>query len=206
MTRSPALLLAATWILAGSIALGQQEKPKPAPKEQPAEAKAIEEFKAEAAAYVMRLDSRPREKLVLRDEPLLHWGNPARLGENGALFVWQLDGRPEVIGTVFTYRIGNVIRQKHEYHSLAGGPLVAEFRGQRAWAPRAAGVPFRPVPEAPAPAANARLRLSQMKALAREFSARMVDLEDQKYDLRLVPQPLIRYEPKDKQILDGALF
>ena len=39
--------------------------------------------------------------------------------------------RPEMIGTIFTYRYNDKINRKHEYHSLAVGPLAAEFRGAR---------------------------------------------------------------------------
>ncbi len=45
-----------------------------------------------------------------------------------------------------------------------------------------------------------------MKTLARDFSVRMQDQQGEKFQLRLLPQPLIRYEPQDKNILDGALF
>ena len=133
-------------IIFAGVALGQQEaaktsETKPATNESP---KAIQDFKADAAAYVIRLISRPDNKLALREEPLLHWGNPARNGEDGAVFVWMLDGRPEVIGSVFTYRHGDLIHRKHEYHSLAAGPLTAEFRGERVWAPQSAGVTFQP--------------------------------------------------------------
>jgi hypothetical protein len=117
-----------------------------------------------------------------------------------------LDGRPEVIASVFTFPQGNVIRRKHEYHSLAAVPLVADYRGQRVWAPRGAGVEFQLVPDAPEPAATPRRRLTQMKSMAREFSANMVDLDAQRFTLRLVPQPLIRYEPTAGPIVDGALF
>ncbi|HLJ10391.1 MAG TPA: hypothetical protein VKU82_04345 [Planctomycetaceae bacterium] len=195
-------------IAAGSIAglePGQSKLRGDSKKPATESAKTIDEFKADAAGYVIKLQGR-QDKLTLRDEPLLHWGNPARTGEDGAVFVWMLDGRPEVIGSVFTYRLPNAIRRKHEYHSLAAGPLTAEYRGARVWSPKTAGVTFRPIPDAPAPAETPRLRLTQMKNMARDFSARMVDLEGQQSDLRLIPQPLIRYEPKDKSILDGALF
>jgi hypothetical protein len=39
------------------------------------------------------LDARPKEKRLLRDEPLFHWGHPARNGEDGVIVVWRLDGR-----------------------------------------------------------------------------------------------------------------
>ncbi len=197
-------------IVAASVALGQQEtekNPKPATKPSTTEsAKVLQDFKIDAGEYVIRLASRPKEKLKLHEESLFHWGNPARNGEDGAVFVWTLDGRPEVIGSVFTYRYRDTIRRKHEYHSLAAGPLTAEYQGQRVWAPTAPGVTFQPVPDAPEPDATPRLRMSQMKAIARDFSARMVDAEGQKSDLRLMTQPLIRYEPKSKEVTDGALF
>jgi hypothetical protein len=198
------------WIFAGVIALGQQDagkKAKTATKPSTTDsAKVLQDFKVDAGEYVIRLASRPKEKLKLHEESLFHWGNPARTGEDGAVFVWMLDGRPEVIASVFTYRLPKAIRRKHEYHSLASGPLTAEYQGQRVWAPTVPGVTFQPVPDAPEPAATPRLRMSQMKAIARDFSARMVDAEGQKSDLRLIAQPLIRYEPKSKEVTDGALF
>lgn len=198
-------------LFCSGIVFGQQEaakSPKSEPKSPPAaEApKAVDDFKSDAAEYVIRPASRPKDKLTLHDEPLLHWGNPARTGEDGAVFVWMLDGRPEAIGSIFTYRLPNAIRRKHEFHSLAAGPLMAEYRGQRVWAPQIAGVTFQPVPGAPEPAGTPRQRMTQMKALSRDFSARMTDEERKQSDLRLISQPLLRYEPKDRSIIDGALF
>jgi hypothetical protein len=45
-----------------------------------------------------------------------------------------------------------------------------------------------------------------MKNLAREFSASMEDMDGQHFQLRLLPQPLVRYEQEVTQLLDGALF
>jgi hypothetical protein len=168
--------------------------------------KALEGFKAEAAEYKVHLQSRATESLQVVKEPVLRWDNPARTGENGATFVWTLGGRPEMIGTIFTYRLNDKINRKHEYHSLATEPLAAEFRGKEVWAPKVAGVKFAPLAEAAAPAGTSRQRLTQMKALAREFSASMKDAEGEPYQLRLLTQPLFRYEPEDKGVLDGAMF
>jgi hypothetical protein len=199
-----ALLIWSLLAAAGQAPLQEQpaeEKPLPA-----VSAKAVEAFKAEAAEYVVRLASRQTEQLALEKEPVLRWDNPARTGEDGATFVWTLGGRPEMIGTIFTYRFSNKISRKHEYHSLATEPLTAEFRGKEVWAPAAAGVKFAPVTGAAAPSGSARLRLTQMKALAREFTASIKDEEGESYQLRLLTQPLFRYEPEDKRVLDGALF
>lgn len=165
----------------------------------------IDDFKADMKRYVMRLDDQPEAELKLREEPLFHWSNPARLGEDGAVFVWLSDGRPQVIGSVFTYRFGAIIRRKHEYHSLAAGPLTATYDGRRVWAPRRPGINLAGVPDAMPVPATARGRLSQMKALARRFSAKIEDYSGKKEELRLLPQPLLRYESDDNSI-DGALF
>lgn len=189
-----------------TIVLGQQPAaPVAAPKPSAPATGAIEDFKADAKQYVMRLDARPDGLFTLREEPLLHWGNPARTGEDGAVFVWMLDGRPQVIGSVFTYRLPNVIRRKHEYHSLAGGPLTATYLGRQVWAPRTPGITWQPLPDAPPVPPTARGRLSQMKSLARGFSATLERTSGEKDELRLLSQPLLRYESGDKKV-DGALF
>lgn len=165
----------------------------------------LEQFKQEAADYSIRLNDQAASKLALDPKPLLHWSNPARTAEDGAVFVWLKDGRPEVIGTIFTYKI-ETVRRKHEFHSLSTTPLTAEFRGKIAWKPRQAGAQFQPIPDAPAPADNTRQRLVQMKALSRDFSATLKTLEGEVSELRLLPQPLYHYEPTDGEVLDGALF
>lgn len=201
MNASSSLLVSLAWLVTGQAAQPPAE-PKPAWNS----ANAIEIFKAEAAEYIVRLDGRPREKLALDKEPALRWNNPARTGEDGALFFWTLNGRPELIGTLFTYRFNDKISRKHEFHSLATGPLTAEFRGKEVWTPRTAGVSLEPLAGAPDVATTARQRLTQMKSLARDFSANMRDADNEAYELRLLTQPLIRYEPKDKEVLDGAVF
>jgi hypothetical protein len=197
-------MAASSWILTIGILLAQQ----PAATTQPPakSQKAVEGFRKEAAEYVVRLNSRPSETLALEKEAALRWDNPARTGEDGALFIWTLGDRPQMLGTIFTYRYKETLSRKHEFHSLAEGPLTAEFRGKLAWAPAKAGVTFQPVSGAQAPAANSRQRLSQMKAMARDFNVGMTEADGQHYQLRLLSQPLIRYEPQDKPVQDGALF
>jgi hypothetical protein len=184
------------------LVLAQAEAPQPAPGSNTA----VDAFKAEAAQYAVHLQSRPGEKLTLVKEPVLRWSNPARTGEDGAVFVWTLGGRPEMIGTVFTYRFREKINRKHEFHSLATEPLSAEFRGKEVWAPTKAGLTFAPIEDAPVPAASARLRLTQMRALARDFSASLKDAEGEAYQLRLLTQPIYRYEPQNRGVVDGAIF
>ncbi len=187
-------------LLTISAACCQAEEPQDAPK-----VDVIARFTAFAAEYDMRLDSAPNEKLALLDKPILRWSNPARTNEDGAIYVWLRNGRPEVIGSLFTYKFTRV-RTKNEFHSLALEPLTAKFRGELAWKPPTAGVTFAPVEDAPLPAETARLRLIQMRQIASQFSGDMVDAKDRRDTLRFLNQPLYRYDPSAKGVVDGAIF
>ena len=101
--------------------------------------------------------------------------------------------------------MGPVIR-KHTFHSLADQPLTAEFQSRLIWSPKSAGVKFAAVPSAEPPADDHRRRMTQMRALARQFTLTMVDLQEDKSELRLMTQPLMRYQPAAGQAVDGAIF
>ena len=171
------------------------------------ESSPLEFFGKEAQAYKMQIGDKQTSPLELATKPVLHWTNPAGNGEDGAVYVWLQHGRPEVIGTIFTLRAsdgGTIL--KHSLHSLSSLPITADYSKRRVWSPKTPGVSFQLVPDAPPPAESSRARLSQMKALAKDFSGKMVDLRDKSTELRLLPQPLVRYEPTAGEVVDGAIF
>jgi hypothetical protein len=167
---------------------------------------ALTEFLSDAKTYVVTIGSGKAKPLALSPQPLLHWANPARNGEDGAVYVWLKEGRPEAIGSVFEYPSRGLVIRKHAFHSLSEEAIKAEFGTKLVWSPKAAGVTFQPVADAPPPADSARRRLSQMRELARQFSVELVDLRESKSELRLMTQPLIRYEPTTGPTQDGAIF
>jgi hypothetical protein len=136
-----------------------------------------------AADYQITRGKDQAQKLELKPEAVLHWSNPIRPGEtNGSVFVWTYDGRAALVGTIFSHLVQGKTDLKviaHEFQSLTSEPL--------------------------APATTAAGRLSQMRNLAREFSA-TTKLEEVDQDLRLLTQPLHRNEKSVGEILDGALF
>jgi hypothetical protein len=200
----------AACLLAG-VLLAQSAAPpenKPTAEAPGAAESVLADFQRDVQDYVITIGEAKSNRLELAERPLLHWGNPARNGEDGAVFAWLKDGRPEVVGSVFTYRLrgmGPVIR-KHAFHSLSDGPLTAEFQSRLIWSPKVAGVKFAPVPSGDPPADDARRRLTQMRSLARQFSLTMVDLKEGKSELRLMTQPLLRYQPEVGPCQDGAIF
>ncbi|MBI5757084.1 MAG: hypothetical protein HZA46_01050, partial [Planctomycetales bacterium] len=98
----------------------------------------------------------------------------------------------------------------HEFHSLSVGEIAARNELREIWRSTQPGVVFAAVRDAPAVAATPNGRLSQMRQLARQFTARSIDREGLKLELRQLTQPVYRYEldsDKDSaELLDGALF
>jgi hypothetical protein len=186
-------------------ACGQAEPPAPNP---PAGEPlvALDSFVADAKAYSLWVPGARPVPLEFNAKPLLHWGNPARNGEDGAVFVWLKAGRPEAIGSVFEFPQRGSLVRKHAFHSLSSDPLEAKLDDVEIWAPQKPGLAFAPIPDAEAPADNARRRLTQMRELSRQFSVDLVDLKESKSELRLMTQPLMRYEPKAGPAQDGAIF
>jgi hypothetical protein len=164
-------------------------------------------YLGDAASYAIYLDATRKEKAELRREPAYSWTNPIREAQDGDVFVWTYRGRPEAVGTIFSSPApvsGRYII--HELHSLSLSVLEVDRPGHQGWKPLQPGIELRPIPGSPVPAGSAPQRLSQMRALIREFSASAVDYQDRRWELRVLPQPLYRYESTDPNVLDGAVF
>ncbi len=166
-------------------------------------------YTSDAAEYIIYRDSSHQERVELRREPVYVWTNPLReKGQDGAVFVWTCRGRAEVIGSVFSFPATGPRNVYHEFSSLSLSVLDVQRPGTHPWlwTPLAPGVEIRPIEGAPAPAPSAPQRLSQMRALVRDFTASTKDHTDRRWELRLLPQPLHRYESTDPGIIDGAVF
>ena len=168
-------------------------------------AKRLEELKRAAAEYRITLDSEPPRPLALKPEPVLRWTNPLRQTDDGAVFLWLSEGRPEVAASFYRHRRDEVFREDHEFQSLATSPLRATRGGVEVWSPPIAGINLIPIPGAPAPGSTPGERTRQLRALAHEFKAFFDDPKNQS-ELRLLSKPVYRYESRRADVVDGALF
>jgi hypothetical protein len=201
------------WLLGIAVFVVAIRADEPSPKansaEQPAKSKRLLALNLEqAAGFTFYRDASRREKLEFRREPVYNWTNAVRSGgQIGSVFVWTYQGRPEVLGSVHSNPADVPGKRAicHEMHSLSSSILVPVHDGAEKWQPRA-GLTLKPLPDAPQPAATARQRLSQMRELSRNFSARSIDNEQQTWELRMLAQPLFRYEQTDASAIDGGLF
>ncbi len=136
---------------------------------------------------------------------VLRWTNNTRGSEDGMTVLYLADGRPEAVCCVYPWEKSLI----HEFDSLSRGTLLAKRDGVVVWSPEKIGVQFQSILAADAPAEMPVARLRQMKTLASQFSSTMLGWKANKSDreeLRLLPQPLYRYDSKRSDVLDGAVF
>jgi hypothetical protein len=154
-------------------------------------------------------------KLTLHDKPILFYTSPVRTNDqHGSMFLWTDQGRPAVIGSIWSALNRNdpALRNlTHEFHSLSersdvqaarGGSLPGRNLAQ--WSAGEPGIAWQPLAGSPAPASSRAGRLSQMRAAARRLTASITAVEAG--ELRLMSQPLYRYPEKTPEVADGALF
>ena len=175
------------------------------PKDEKALAEAFRAFaKREALTHSIRLEGSDRP-LTLHPEPVLTWSNPVMGTIYGDIFVWTENGRPEAVASIYRFYSPDPHRA-NEFHSLALGKLTAERDGVAVWRPSRPGLELKPIPGAPAPADSAAGRLRQMRALAQEFTGRQTNRAGVDRDMRLLTQPIYRYENTKGSLIDGGLF
>ncbi len=145
------------------------------------------------------------QSAVLRESPLFSWTNPEVNSIGGELYLWTIAGQPLATIGIWTY---DDVKDSHELQSLATHLFEATSPRGANWKPTAGGLEFKKLEKAGVPAATAVRRLTQMRNLLRERFAGEVFKRDsnQIEKLRLVPQPLYRYAPLPKGVIDGAMF
>jgi hypothetical protein len=159
-----------------------------------------EHYQLAAKKYEFYLDKDRKVPLVLEPNPILHWSSDNDW--SGDVFVWMAAGRPQIIGCMLSSPTKPERTAIHEFHTLAAEPIApAEMTAKYRWAPKA-GVEFQKFDGVPATTAAGRL--PQMRAISRELHAFM--RADGQYELRLLSQPLLRYQPTEGDVVDGALF
>lgn len=156
-------------------------------------------------AKKIKLATTSGETMLLNESPLMKYSRDGgkRLG---SVFLWtQSNRRPAAIGTIGSIP-ANGEYMFTELHWLLNKPLQEIKLSETA--PKAWSFdgkqPETAVPSAPKPAAQEQFRLTQMRNMVRQFKSTMTE-GDQSHVLRLLPQPLYRYQASTQE-QDGAIF
>jgi hypothetical protein len=161
--------------------------------------------RAEAEHYRIVRDDDPQAKVELREKPILKWSNPSEGALFGSVVLWTVDGRPEAVASI--YRWYTAKREFHaEFKSLSTHPLSTTRGKEPAWATGESDVKFHVLAHGSPPADREGRRAQQMRDIARRFAADLVHPSKGRNVLRLLPQPVYRYEKLPRELLDGALF
>jgi hypothetical protein len=161
--------------------------------------------KTGAKEYRLYRDGENRDELQLKPEPILNWSNPSVGSIHGSVFLWTHHGRPAAVASIFKW-FEPLDQMACEVHSLSDATMVAMQGDQEAWSASAPGVKFRPVPTASVASDRAITRLAEMRAIARDISITKTDRDKTQQELRLLTQPLHRYESPTEDVVDGAIF
>lgn len=165
-------------------------------------------IQAELPRWKLAMGERATE-LKLNPKSILRWTNPAAGRMNGEIYLWTADGRPEAVMSL--YKVWEpALGFAGEVHSLSLTKLVAERDRAVAWKCNKPGITLSDVQNAPAVAETAPRRVQQMRAIASDFSAVLIDSRNnpkgESQALRLLAQPLHRYSSPAGDVVEGALF
>ncbi len=193
-------ILLVTCIIPFALPLAGQEALKKPDKERARE-ESLASMRQVAERFTVQVteDSKAR-KVPLMEAPILRFNDPAREFHDATLWAWGEKGRPVCLLTIEQYG-----KPMYECISLANGTLTADA-DELKWRPKAAGISLIPFPDAPPPAKTAPRRMAQMKDLLGKLSAYEVGKTGSRYELRLMPRQLYRYQDPDKGLQDGAIF
>ncbi len=156
--------------------------------------------------YEVVYPGEPPQVAKLHEKPLLRWTNPVTVVKDGTLAVYTRGGRPDV---VCEFQIHNEQTAAAEFSAIRVEGMQLQRDGQTVFRADHGWFKFQDLPDAPRPAEKPAQRLGQMRKLAERFA--VVDRfgwnedEIQRYNLRLMPQPVYRYEEPGEKI-DGGLF
>jgi hypothetical protein len=176
------------------------------------QARRLEVMKQAAAEYKFVLIDSAGTKhgdATLHPGPLLRWNNQVVEEVDAGLFLWKSGSRPVAAAQFFLQ--GEI--WYHEFQSLS--PAKQQFEAtlksapEWSWRPNKPGIEFHRA-DMESPAATAVLRLSQMREIARRFTAacdpsRSGNWTDP-HELRLLSTPVYRYSDEPAGIIDGAIF
>jgi hypothetical protein len=199
--RSVALLLMVIIGASGDVALGDDDE-----EVRLAQAQRLEVMSMRLQAFKASLiRNEEKTELTSHPQPLLRWTDPARTGtpiKDGTLWAWGMTGRPAALLTQESY--GG--RWAFELISASNDLVeVVTDRGWR-WSPEESAFQLRKFEDSQSPADNTRVRLAQMRALARRFEIAQIGHDMTRYDLRFMPRPIHRYNDASTGLIDGAFF
>jgi hypothetical protein len=209
IVRLVACLVSFTGVLPVSALCAEpnEELPDAKPKTQ---SRIFQAMRERAKAVRVSSENRPNPAVKMIAEPLMHFSDPEINILDGRLWAWSDGGRPQAVMKVEAHLWnGDVLPQVtwvHCFVSISPERIVAVWPNGPKLAASEPGLKLETFSKAPRPAESKSARLTQMKALARRFSAHQIDEAKKDLEMRLLPTPIYRYADQEIGVQDGAAF
>ncbi len=156
------------------------------------------------AARFYKMEDGQRVNVPLRKEPVFRHVDATRNEQGGGIWMVGEKGRPLAMTVLYTFPgASHWVQSIRSLSTSKNVGAVVKDRGT--WTPRAAGLEFKPIPDAPKPPTSKTLRFSQMKQQARRFNGHEF-WRNGRHELRLISRELHRYEDATNGIVGGAVF
>ena len=154
----------------------------------------------------MRVADEAGDAVEAVERPLLFYGDAARVANHGTLWAFGRRGRPAAFMELWR----GPPDQPFWYQSLirtGNQDLRLQSPDGRRWQPPGGEISRTKIDDATPPAASGSARLRQLKSLVRRFTAHEVgDPDNSRFELRLLVQPIHRYDDPPSGVQDGAAF
>ncbi len=168
---------------------------------------AVKEARVNMSEFNVYLSANGREApLEMLSNPLMTYGDAARNNEAGTLWAWGKSGRPVAILELYR-NIG--IGQPWVHAQTLTSPELIQLKGPTGhrWTPKKSHFVLNDVPDSPEVSSQPAVRLRQMKEISRRFEAHEFwDPSNSRFELRLLVQPIHRYQDEAAKLTDGAVF
>ncbi len=201
---SRCLLLVGAWAVMFVPALEVRAADDPPKK---AESSALMAAREHMSGFTVTTSAKGRDPVLeMLPNPLLTYGDAARNNEAGTLWAWGKSGRP----AAFLELYRNVGPDQPWVHALTlTSPELVQLTGPtgKKWTPQTSHFALKDVPGSPEVGGQPAVRLRQMKDISRRFEAHEFwDPSNSRFELRLLVQPVHRYQDEAAKLTDGAVF
>jgi len=141
------------------------------------------------------------------DHPVFRYSDEEREIFDATLWLWTDDGRPIALQKDEAAASDGVPKWTVCFASFAAQNLDVRWpRGGQEFTTKAAGCDFVTIPDPPKPADNDRIVRSQIKQIAKRFSAACSYEGRGRSVARLLTKPIHEYESRKHGVVAGAIF
>jgi len=149
-------------------------------------------------------------RVVFVDKPVFRYDDQPRRFIDATMWTWTHQGRPVAFQKVeaMEHQKTSAPLWGYCFTSLAEANLIAQWAGGRKYQSTEPGAAYLPVPAVSDVAKQSVQRRRQLRDLARDFSARIVNnpRTNDSEAMRLLTTPIFEYHDEATKLLQGAVF